>query len=54
MKNLLLITTLILFSLSYPNISNAKWKVYECDTGIEDLFGNTVTAPCWKFYPQGD
>ena len=54
MRSLLLITTLILFSLSYPNISNAKWKVYECDTGIEDLFGNPVRGPCWKFYPPGD
>ena len=41
MRGLLLIT-LMLFSLSYPNISNAKWKVYECDTGIEDLFGKNI------------
>jgi|TARA_B100001964_G_C14157468_1_gene565000 hypothetical protein len=54
MRILLLITTLMLFSLSYPNISNAEWDVYECETNIEDLHGNKVRAPCWRFNPPGD
>ena len=54
MRTLLLISTLVLFSLSYPNISNAEWNVYECETDYEDLYGQKVRAPCWKFYPPGD
>ena len=54
MKNILLIITLIMFSFSYPNISNADWEVYECETDMVDLFGKKVRAPCWKFYPPGN
>ena len=54
MKSLLLITTLIIFAFSYPNISNAEWKLYECETNYVDVFGNKVRAPCWKFRPPGN
>ena len=37
----------------FQTLTNGREK-YECETNFEDIFGDKVRAPCWRFYPPGD